>query len=80
MRYSWTFNAAGGLGIIGRFAVAMCILLVVKKLGGKDENIDKGIKWLIIAGIGGLVISLLLSVIFMLLFGIGMMAPFHYFY
>ena len=39
---------AGGVGIVGRFVMAMAILAVLKFMDKDDRDVDKGIKKLLI--------------------------------
>lgn len=63
MNYGYRFVFPGGLGVIGRFLIAMVLLLVLKNLNKHDPYIDRGIKWLIILGI--IVVSLGILFVFL---------------
>ena len=68
---------AGGVGVAGRFVIAMCILAVVKFLNRNDKEADKGIKKLII---GRLVTVLLAVALFAGLYFAGFTLPLWYFF
>ncbi len=56
MNFGYRFMFLRSVGIVGRFLIAMILLLVLKSLNKNDIYIDNGIKWLII--LGGITFSL----------------------
>ena len=70
MNYGYRFVFSGGVGIIGRFLIAMVLLLVLKNLNKHDPYIDKGIKWLIILGVIAISLGLLLMIFSVTIFNL----------
>ena len=70
----------GGVGIVGRFVMAMAILAVLKFMDKEDRDVDKGIKKLLI---GRAVVILLVIIAIALVTGMyimGFSLPLWYFF
>lgn len=71
---------AGGVGIAGRFVIAMCILAVVKFLNRNDKEADKGIKKLIIGRLVTVLLAVFAVALFAGLYFAGFTLPLWYFF
>ena len=76
MDYNYTLTyAVGSLGILGRGAAALGILLVMNYLDKGNPEYGKAVKWLIIGGIVCLLLSALLWGLFVGLMGMAFFSP-----
>ena len=75
MRFSYSYTPAG-LGVAGRFILALIILVVMKKINKGDPELDRGIRLLVFLGVAAMVVALLLAVLWFVLFGAAFRLPF----
>ena len=82
MNYSYSLNLTPGLGIFGRFAVALVLLIVLKSINKNDPQLDSGLRKLIFLGVCALVLGIVAAILWFALFGAAFSLPFigHYYY
>lgn len=82
MNYAYTLSFAPGLGVFGRFAIAMVIIIVLKSINKNEPELDNGLRKLIFIGIATLVVGIVMLLLWFILFGAAFSLPFfgHYYY
>lgn len=75
MRYTYSLNLLGGLGVVGRFIIALVILIVLKNINENDKELSAGIRKLIFFGIVAAVVVLALIVLWFGFFGFAFSLP-----
>lgn len=76
MRYTYSLNLLGGLGVVGRFIIALVILIVLKNINENDKELSAGIRKLIFFGIVAAVVVLALIVLWFGFFGFAFSLPY----
>lgn len=81
MRYTYSLNLLGGLGVVGRFIIALVILIVLKNINENDKELSAGIRKLVFFGIVAAVVVLVLVILWFGFFGFAFSLPhFGHFY
>lgn len=81
MHYSYSFNLLGGLGVVGRFILALAALIIMKNFNKDDGEYSRGIRLLIFFGIVMLAVIRGLVLLWFTVFGAAVILPnFGHFY